>query len=54
MRYLYYTALIKTTMLEYQDAFGRVMQAIRKAPNSAKDFKIIARKLSIVVELLLG
>ena len=30
------------------------MQAIRKAPNSAKDFKIIARKLAIVVELLLG
>jgi len=30
------------------------MQALRKAPNSAKNFKIIAQKLAIIVELLLG
>jgi len=42
VRYLYYTALIKTVQLEYQEAFARVMQAIRKCPEKALGFKISA------------
>ena len=54
IRYLYYTALIKAVQMEYGEAFARVMQAIRKAPQKGLGFKIAAQKLGVVVELLLG
>jgi len=41
--------------LEYNDAYARLMQAIRKAPEtSALGFRIQTTKLACVVELLLG
>jgi len=56
IRYLYYTGKIKAIQLEYVDAYGRLMQAIRKAPdnNSTLGFRLQAHKLAIVVELLMG
>lgn len=55
IKYLYYTAYIKAIELNYQEAFARVNQALRKAPEkSAKGFKLSAQKLAIVVEMLLG
>jgi 26S proteasome regulatory subunit N3 len=56
IRYLYYTGKIKAVQLEYTDAYGRLMQAIRKAPESvsALGFRLQAHKLAIVVELLMG
>jgi 26S proteasome regulatory subunit N3 len=56
IRYLYYTGKIKAVQLEYTDAYGRLMQAIRKAPESvsALGFRVQAHKLAIVVELLMG
>lgn len=55
IKYLYYTAYIKAIELNYQEAFARVNQALRKAPEkSAKGFKLGAQKLAIVVEMLLG
>lgn len=55
LKYLYYTAYIKAVELDYQEAFSRVNQAIRKSPEkSAKGFKLNAQKLDIVVQMLLG
>jgi 26S proteasome regulatory subunit N3 len=55
IRYLYYTGKIKAVQLEYGDAYSRLMQAIRKAPeSSAIGFRIHAIKLATVVELLMG
>lgn len=56
IRYLYYTGKIKAIQLEYVDAYGRLMQAIRKAPdnNSTLGFRLQVQKLAIVVELLMG
>ena len=54
IRYLYYTGKIKAVQLDYVDAYGRLMQAIRKAPeNSGLGFRIHAIKLATVVELLM-
>lgn len=56
VRYLYYTGKIKAVQLEYVDAYSRLMQAIRRSPEtaSALGFRIHAQKLAIVVELLMG
>lgn len=56
VRYLYYTGKIKAVQLEYVDAYSRLMQAIRRAPETATalGFRIHAQKLAIVVELLMG
>lgn len=56
-RYLYYIGRIKAIQLEYSDAHSKLMQAIRKAPQSPKvalGFKLSAHKLAIIVELLMG
>ena len=45
---------IKAIQLEYTESFSRLMQSIRKAPDSsALGFRIQAQKLAIVVELLI-
>jgi len=56
VRYLYYTGKIKAIQLEYNDSFARLMQAIRKAPETkaALGFRVACQKLAIVVELLMG
>lgn len=56
-RYLYYIGHIKAVQLEYSDSHSKLMQAIRKAPQTATvalGFKLAAYKLAIVVELLMG
>jgi 26S proteasome regulatory subunit N3 len=55
IKYLYYTAYIRAIELDYQDAYARVGQALRKSPEkTAKGFKLTAQKLAIVVEMLMG
>jgi len=56
-RYLYYIGQIKAVQLEYSDSLSKLMQAIRKAPQStnvALGFKLAAYKLAVIVELLTG
>jgi 26S proteasome regulatory subunit N3 len=56
-RYLLYIGQIKAVQLEYSDSHSKLMQAIRKSPQSpnvALGFKLCATKLAIVVELLMG
>jgi len=56
-RYLLYIGQIKAVQLEYSDSHSKLMQAIRKAPQSptvALGFKLSAHKLVIIVELLMG
>jgi 26S proteasome regulatory subunit N3 len=56
-RYLFYIGQIKAVQLEYSDSLSKLMQAIRKAPQSsniALGFKASAQKLAIIVELLTG
>jgi len=56
-RYLLYIGQIKAVQLEYSDSHSKLMQAIRKAPQSpsvALGFKLSAQKLAIIVELLMG
>mmetsp|Transcript_11376 Transcript_11376/g.25078 ORF Transcript_11376/g.25078 Transcript_11376/m.25078 type:complete len:500 (+) Transcript_11376:116-1615(+) len=56
-RYLFYIGQIKAVKLEYSDSHSKLMQAIRKSPQSsgvALGFKLAATKLAIVVELLMG
>merc|ERR1712032_77695 len=56
-RYLLYIGQIKAVQLEYSEAHSKLMQAIRKAPQSpsvALGFKLSATKLATVVELLMG
>merc|ERR1719217_1969296 len=55
-RYLYYIGQIRAVQLEYSDAHSKLMQAIRKAPQSSAGlgFKLSAYKLAIIVELLTG
>lgn len=56
IRYLYYTGKIKAVQMEYADSFARLMQAIRKAPETKASlgFRVTCQKLAIVVELLMG
>jgi len=55
-RYLFYLGQIKAVQLEYSDSHSKLMQAIRKAPQSCAGlgFKLSAYKLAIIVELLTG
>jgi 26S proteasome regulatory subunit N3 len=56
-RYLLYIGQIKAVQLEYSDSHSKLMQAIRKSPQSPKvalGFKLCAHKLAIIVELLMG
>ena len=54
-RYMLYQARIKAVQLEYSDAHGMLVQALRKAPeNGAKAFRIEVLKLQVIVELLMG
>eukprot|EP00921_Rhytidocystis_pertsovi_P014932 GHVQ01023948.1.p1 GENE.GHVQ01023948.1~~GHVQ01023948.1.p1 ORF type:complete len:612 (+),score=136.70 GHVQ01023948.1:122-1957(+) len=56
-RYLFYLGRIQAVQLEYADAHSKLMQASRKAPQSGcigRGFRLIATKMAIVVELLLG
>merc|ERR1712151_274983 len=56
-RYLLYIGQIKAVQLEYSDSHSKLMQAVRKAPQSpnvALGFKLSAYKLVIIVELLMG
>lgn len=55
IKYLYYTAKVKAVEIDYQQAYARVVQAIRKAPEKgALGFRVQAQKLAIVVEMLMG
>eukprot|EP00616_Rhizochromulina_sp_CCMP1243_P000824 CAMPEP_0118973094 /NCGR_PEP_ID=MMETSP1173-20130426/9194_1 /TAXON_ID=1034831 /ORGANISM="Rhizochromulina marina cf, Strain CCMP1243" /LENGTH=520 /DNA_ID=CAMNT_0006922701 /DNA_START=18 /DNA_END=1580 /DNA_ORIENTATION=- len=54
-RYLYYTGRIAAIQLEYGDAYNKLLQAIRKAPqNTAVGFRRIVQKLMVIVQLLMG
>ena len=54
-RYLYYNGRIKAVQLEYTEAENRLLQAVRKAPQtSAKGFRLQVIKLRTIVELLTG
>ncbi len=56
-RYLYYNGRIKAVQLEYTDAHRSLLQAARKAPQSAgraQGFKLTVAKLDTIVQLLLG
>jgi len=54
-RYLYYQGRIKSTQLDYTEAYECLVQANRKAPqNSARGFRIAVHKLLCIVQLLMG
>lgn len=53
-RYLYYLGKIRTIQLEYTDAKECLLQAARKAPASARGFRIQCTKWAVIVRLLLG
>lgn len=53
-RYLYYLGKIRTIQLEYTDAKDCLLQAARKAPSSARGFRIQCTKWAAIVRLLLG
>lgn len=53
-RYLYYLGKIRTIQLEYTDAKDCLLQAARKAPASARGFRIQCTKWAVIVRLLLG
>lgn len=54
-RYMLYQARIKAVQLEYSEAHGMLVQALRKAPEvGAKAFRIEVLKLQVIVELLMG
>ncbi|KAJ3330630.1 26S proteasome non-ATPase regulatory subunit [Blyttiomyces sp. JEL0837] len=55
-RYLYYLGRIKAIQLDYTASHRHLLQAIRKAPQSAKTagFQQAVNKLAIIVQLLTG
>jgi 26S proteasome regulatory subunit N3 len=53
-RYLFYLGKIRTIQLEYTDAKESLLQAARKAPITARGFRIQCNKWAIIVRLLLG
>ncbi|ONM04201.1 26S proteasome non-ATPase regulatory subunit 3 homolog A [Zea mays] len=53
-RYLFYLGKIRTIQLEYTDAKESLLQAARKAPTTARGFRIQCNKWAIIVRLLLG
>lgn len=55
IKYLFYTAHVKAVQQQYSEAFTRVTQALRKAPEKGViGFKLHAQKLAIVCEMLIG
>ncbi|GFE54473.1 proteasome regulatory protein protein [Babesia ovis] len=56
-RYLYYYGKILAVQLEYSEAYNKLMQALRKAPQSDKaayGFKLAVTKMAVIVALLMG
>ena len=53
-RLLYYHGRIQAVLLEYSDAKEALVQASRKAPQSAQGFRLQVAKWLVVVRLLLG
>jgi len=54
-RFLYYTGRILSVQLDYSDAFNKLTQCLRKAPqNTGVCFRMAAQKLAIIVQLLMG
>lgn len=53
-RLLYYHGRIQAVLLEYSDAKEALVQASRKAPQSATGFRLQVAKWLVVVKLLLG
>ncbi|GAB4828373.1 hypothetical protein Ancab_035371 [Ancistrocladus abbreviatus] len=53
-RYLFYLGKIRTIQLEYTDAKESLLQAARKAPVSARGFRIQCNKWAVIVRLLIG
>lgn len=53
-RYLYYLGRIRTIQLEYTDSKECLLQAARKAPSTARGFRIQCNKWAVIVRLLLG
>ncbi|KAG9457722.1 hypothetical protein H6P81_002230 [Aristolochia fimbriata] len=53
-RYLFYVGKIRTIQLDYTDAKDSLLQAARKAPISARGFRIQCNKWAVIVRLLLG
>jgi 26S proteasome regulatory subunit N3 len=46
---------INALQLDYSDAFTKLTQSARKAPqNAALEFRVVCAKLTIIVQLLLG
>lgn len=56
--YILYAARISAVRLDYSEAYSKVSQAIRKAPQEGspfgRGFRLAAHKLSFVVQLLIG
>ncbi|KAL5201495.1 hypothetical protein ABZP36_035849 [Zizania latifolia] len=53
-RYLFYLGKIRSIQLEYTDAKESLLQAARKAPTTARGFRVQCDKWAIIVRLLLG
>ncbi|KAI9208103.1 proteasome regulatory subunit C-terminal-domain-containing protein [Polychytrium aggregatum] len=55
-RYMYYLGRIKAVQLDYTSSHRHLLQAIRKAPQTATaaGFQQTANKLAIIVQLLMG
>ena len=54
-RYLFYLGRINAIQMNYSEAFKNLTNSLRKAPEKTADgFKMIAQKLLIIVEMLMG
>lgn len=56
-RYLFYYGKILAVQLEYSEAYNKLVQALRKAPQSDKTgygFKVAVTKMTVIVTLLMG
>ncbi|CAM9767497.1 unnamed protein product [Chrysoparadoxa australica] len=54
-RYLFYMGRIQALQLDYSDAFSKLTQSSRKAPqNTALPFRLVVQKHIIIVQQLLG
>eukprot|EP00592_Proboscia_alata_P009357 CAMPEP_0194358214 /NCGR_PEP_ID=MMETSP0174-20130528/5499_1 /TAXON_ID=216777 /ORGANISM="Proboscia alata, Strain PI-D3" /LENGTH=544 /DNA_ID=CAMNT_0039128469 /DNA_START=58 /DNA_END=1692 /DNA_ORIENTATION=+ len=54
-RYLYHSGRVQALRLEYTLAFSNLSQCLRKSPtNTGLGFRIAARRLLVVVQLLMG
>eukprot|EP00375_Theileria_parva_P001402 XP_764074.1 proteasome regulatory component [Theileria parva strain Muguga] len=55
-RYLYYYGKVLSVQLEYSEAYTKLVQSLRKAPQNDKTaygFKLLATKMSVIVGLLM-